>query len=196
MTATNTSTVASPTPTSSARAVWQIALAEYERTKAESEQAVAAYNEAEKAYFGERKGGIDYAEAYGLRAGQTEAERFRAAEFAIIMRDHRGKEVSPELLDAVEAEATKAVADFAAMLIADEKAHQRHNLAALDKAVFEAGDAASAAEAQLYATPAPDADAMLHKLDILTAKMVECCENDAESVTAIRDDARRLFGSK
>lgn len=47
----------------------------------------------------------------------------------------------------------------------------------------------------LLKTPAPDAEAILFKLDILAADMAEACVEDAERVACLRDDARRLLGA-
>ena len=58
-------------------------------------------------------------------------------------------------------------------------------------------DAFSAARDKLIEnTPAPDAAAILYKLELLAVAMTEADEGDALLVTALRDDARRLFEGK
>lgn len=63
-------------------------------------------------------------------------------------------------------------------------AEKRHDKFADNR--WEARDA-------LLKTPAPDAEAMLFKLDILAADMAEACVEDAERVACLRADARRLL---
>lgn len=50
------------------------------------------------------------------------------------------------------------------------------------------------ARERLIATPAPDGDALLYKLDTLTAYLVDCDSEDKERVQAIEADCKRILG--
>jgi hypothetical protein len=72
-------------------------------------------------------------------------------------------------------------------------AYEKYCLKQFESAEEETSEAHDAARKTLFATPAPDAAAMLLKLELLTSYLTECCADDREHVAAIRDDARRLL---
>jgi hypothetical protein len=55
-------------------------------------------------------------------------------------------------------------------------------------------DALFSAREALFRTPAPDAAAFAHKLNLLEAYLTEVQSEDAERFTAVANDARRLLG--
>jgi hypothetical protein len=184
-------------PLSPAAALWQIAVAEYEQAKAANDKALTDYNEAEARYFDEISGQPKYHEDYFQRTDHSHDERFKQAQIAIAIRDYWGRNnLSAEERAAIDKEAREAVDGFAAQIKDRAERSERHNLAALDQAVNATGDALASAEHRLYATPAPDSGVMLAKLGMLSATMAEYHDNWRDEIAAIRDDARRLFGSK
>lgn len=52
------------------------------------------------------------------------------------------------------------------------------------------------AREKLFATPAPDAEALIYKLDVLLPYLTDCASEDLERVQSIDADVRRLLGGK
>jgi len=182
-------------PTSSTE--WAEAFHNYERAKNAEAQVEAELDAASSAWHEAVPDRADEFAAYGLLRWADKSDRdklFRDVEVRIIMRDHKGRErLTPEELGAVREEAARAADDFLAWVALDFEASKRIYGDVQER--FDAAcDLRCAAQDKLLTTPAPDADAMLYKLDLLSSVMAEHQSEDAESVAAIRDDARRLLG--
>jgi hypothetical protein len=101
------------------------------------------------------------------------------------------------VLSAYESE----VAAYAVSAAEYSAAGKAHEASGLPFAAFrpaeekhdKAADALANAREALFLTPAPDADALLLKLDILMEYLADCDAEDVKRVGAVRDDARRLF---
>lgn len=109
----------------------------------------------------------EWADAFHNYQREVEAYANVAAEYEAACAEYDGPRTAPEAMERYDA------------------AEKRHDAAA---------DVLHRAREKVFATPAPDGDAMLAKLDILTAYLAECDDEDLPRVRAIQDDARRLFG--
>lgn len=197
--ATDETTTNETADQSPAAALWRIAVSNYEAAVAEEQRLTADHDEALAAYKAEVGEDNPDFERYGLWTlyprDRDEFVRFAAIQIATV--DHAGS------MKALSGDDYEALAKKAAQIIDDHEAHRQRKEEAWDRLVdstekvWEAAlDRLCHARDKLLETPAPDADAMTMKLDILAALMTESCDQDADAVCAIRDDAHRLFGSK
>ncbi|MFP5328861.1 MAG: hypothetical protein ACLGHC_01820 [Alphaproteobacteria bacterium] len=164
--------------------------AAYDRSAAEYEAACAEY---ERRFPDEKEAQF---EPYGLKwnAGQDRERLIADAELRIIFRNHKDRErLAPEELGAVREEAARAVAEFLAWS-SERRAAYEQIVGDAERKHDAAVDKRHGTREALLACPAPDAEAILFKLELLAADMAEADTDDAERVAAIRDDAKRLFG--
>lgn len=184
-------------PTSSTD--WAEAVHNYERAQAEREKAGEAHNAAEKAYLAETRCGVDYHDEYGINYSSGTKEevladlRYYPAR-AAAKAASEGKKLSDEQIGELYRDIPCIADDFLAHQQFRAEANERHRVTELDDAYTLASSAFWEARRTLLATPAPDAEAMLFKLDLLAADMREALQDDADSIEAIRDDAKRLLG--
>lgn len=133
--------------------------------------------------------------AYGLNWPMDRDTALEVVDRFIERRDHSDKngELADEVIDRDAEEAGAIVEDYfdyrakrhAAFERLYKPAEKKH-----DKAVERRWTATN----KLLDTPAPDADALLFKLDLLASIMGEHEVEDAPHVASIREDARRLLG--
>jgi hypothetical protein len=142
-------------------------------------------------------------DTYGLLGSGHSKDReelIRDTELRITMTDYvegnpgRGP-LSAEERGAIAEKATRLVDDYLAWSrqVAEAKARIYDPAEVAHDA---ACDKIWTARAKLLSTPAPDASALLCKLDILAGQMIEADEQDAPAVALIRDDAKRLLAGR
>jgi len=179
---------------------WNAALDNYRREEAAYANVAVEYEAACRAYDSERPDAPEEFTTYGLTdtISIDRDELIRRTELRIVVNDYVEGNPDREPLTAQErgavaVKATRLVDAFAEWrqqareveLRIYAPAEKKHD-AACDK-IWEARN-------KLLNTPAPDAQAMLFKVDILARLMSESLEQDAPAVALIRDDAHRLFG--
>lgn len=178
---------------------WAEAVHNYERAQAEREKAGEAHNAAEEAYLSETRCGVDYHDEYGIKyTSRTKEEvladlRYYPAR-AAAKAASEGKKLSDEQIGELYRDIPCIADDFLAHQQFRAEANERHRVTELDDAYTLASSAFWEARRTLLATPAPDTAALLFKLEMLAMDMREAAVEDAESVEAIHDDAKRLLG--
>lgn len=182
---------------------WAEALNRHRRAEAEYDRVSTHYSDACRAYDAECPDRDAEFERYGLRCPNLERENIvRIVRAALCMSEFGGTGMFLYPPDK-RAEQTSKMPEIAvdAERIADDYlAWRSHKSEAYDRIVGpaeEKHDAAvdmrSAARTALLETQAPDTEAMLFKLDLLSSIMAEGDAEDADQVVNIRDDARRLL---
>jgi hypothetical protein len=196
---TNAKTITRPTADQSpAEALWRISLTAYQTAKAAYEAASADYGTAGAAFLAEvGELNPDFAR-YGVnqhRTDRTRDDHIRFVEGKIAIADYAGQRVSADDYAAIAKKAAQLVDTYETDIARREEAEARI-LDAPEAKWQTALDALAEAREALFRTPAPDASALLAKLDLLTTYLNECESEDKERVAAVADDVRRLFGGK
>lgn len=193
MTTTNHNTVTRENPTA---ALWRIVVAEYESEKAAYARVCSDYEAACRRHEQARPKEPELLTVYKVTdTGLGRDRLIVVAGLAITLIDYTARtDLTADERAEITEKATRLADEFLAWSAELNEAWERFRPAE------EAHDAAVSklmkARDKLIATPAPDYEAMLFKLDSLVPEMVDALADDAERVTAIRDDARRLLGSK
>lgn len=188
-----------PVATSNGAALWRIVVAEYERAKIAQDRTGEAHNAAEEAASADVPPCRDFAAECGIRRALNtreevlEALRYYPA-FLAAKAAGESKPLSDAEADAAYADIPRIADEYMANLQANKEADEKHRCKELQEAFDAACSAIWDARDKLLATPAPDAEALLFKLDLLVTDMDEGDEQDAPAVRAIRDDARRILG--
>jgi hypothetical protein len=193
----NTNTITNNTQAANPNAaLWRIVLSDYQSVEAEYQRLSVEYEAKSAAYQAECGEPNPDFETYGLgRFGNDSREKqIRNVEIAIIIKDYVGTEPSADDFAEIARKAATLVDEHKAYLAHRDEAFAR-TIGQIDKPWEAALDKVFHARAKLLKTPAPDTSAVIYKLDLLAPLMVENDEEDAEAVSAIRDDARRLFGA-
>lgn len=180
---------------------WNEAFHNYERAKEACDQAAAAHTAAEEAAIAEARAAnpIDWTAEYGLHYGMAsrekvlEALRYYPAN-AAAKAAAAGKPLADAEVSALYADIPRIADEYLVAREVSLNAHAKHRTDELEKAMEAAADTYWASFKAVMKAPAPDAEALIAKLDILTSEMTVADADDAERVAAIRDDARRLFG--
>jgi hypothetical protein len=193
---TTTNTTASPSP---AAALFRIALTEYQRAEAEFNRLDAEHSAANAALKAELEEPDPAFARYKIeqRSPSEAVDRLgciRRAEMGILVKDYVGRgDLTADEYAEVTRKATILVDAYEDYLQRREEAEARI-LGDVEERWEASLDKLCSARNALWRTPAPDADAMLLKLDLLSAYMIDGRDDFHAEVTAIRDDARRLFG--
>lgn len=182
------------------RSAWQTALREYERVKAAHQVVSGEHGVANAAYEAECGEPDPAFQTYRVGRSSKAEPLNRSADIRrvgneIELHDYAGR-------TDLSADDFAAIARKAALLVDqyDEYLQRREAIearvigdinerweAALDKLVT--------AQNKLLDTPAPDTEAMLYKLEVLSADMLQSEADFHEDVVTLREDARRLFAS-
>jgi hypothetical protein len=180
------------------RSHWEAAVADYEREEAAYSAVSAQYEAACREYDRQYPDRSEEFKAYGLstldRSDTRERLIFRTELYVAATEYHGRENLSAEEYGTIKEKAVRVVDDFLAWRAKGKEvsariydpAEQAHD-AAVDKLVI--------ARERLLNTPAPDAGAVQYKLELLAAVMTESRDQEAEHVTGIRDDVRRLLAS-
>jgi hypothetical protein len=195
-----TSTIdrSAPEASNPATALWRIAVANYEAAKiafAKADERLSAVNEAYRAAVPNR---ADEFSAYSLHryrdADLPRTTLVHKTEMAVAMRDYRGRsELTDDEFAAINVKAVALVNDFLAWLAFDKEESDR--IYGDEQERFdEACDRLSDARDELLDAPAPDADALFYKLDVIVPYLKEVDSDDAERFAALASDIRRLLG--
>lgn len=165
----------------------------FDRAEAELDAASAAWREAVPDRADEF---LTYGlNRYHIRDNADRAALIRATEMSVAMKYYKGREsLTADDFAAITHKAVTIVDDFLAWLALDREASDRIYGGGVQERFDAACDALSDARDKLLRTPAPDANAMLFKLELLAKIMREADVDDAERIEAVRDDAKRLFG--
>lgn len=129
---------------------------------------------------------------YGMGCGWSRQRNFRAAQMALVMeRAEGGAVLTKPAAERVTAEAYRVVDDFETWCARHDEAFREYD--ALEERFDAIVDERSRAQEVVIATPAPDDDALLFKIELLSAMMTEAAAEDADRLGAVHADARRLL---
>lgn len=178
---------------------WAEAVHNFEQAKAAEAQMGAELDAATAALDKAVPDRADEFLAYGLhryRDGNTERTKLiRSTEMSVAIVDYKGRSaLSADDYAAIARKATTLVDDFLAWIECAREATSRIYGDAQERFDAACDRRVAAQDALLNDTPAPDAEALLFKLDLLAEIMTEGDDQDAPAVVSIRDDAKRLFG--
>lgn len=184
-------------PTSSTD--WAEAVHNYEQAKSAEAQAEAELDAASAAWREAVPDRADEFLAYGLhrhRDGDTDRTKLiRKTEMSVAIEEYKGRSaLSEDEFAAITRKAVRLVDDFLAWLALDREASERIYGGGVQERFDEACDRRGEAQDKLLTTPAPDAEALLFKLELLAKIMREADVDDSDRIEAIRHDAHRLLG--
>jgi len=170
------------------RSAWDEALAAYRREVAAYERSAMEYEAACRAHDNDSPPEPELSAVYKVETFEVDRDRLiRSAQVAIAARDYplRGAQhFSPRVMGEIAEKATLITDEYLLWRNQHKAAWQRF------KPAEEKHDAACdrlwKARDRLLNTPAPDAEAMLLKLDVLAEDMRESCVEDAPRVASLR----------
>jgi len=178
------------------RNTWNAALAEYRREETDYAASAAEYEAQCQRYYEAHPDRSKEFAAYGLIAARGRADAIRTALLHLCHMHGAAKGDGAKLTDSdlreINAEADRIVDDYFADRESGKEAFERF-IGAGERKHDRAVDKMHEAREALLLAPAPDAEAMLLKLDILAAYVREADGEDADHIASIRDDAHRLF---
>jgi hypothetical protein len=185
---TRKSTAADP-----ATALWRIVLTDYEREVAAYAIVEAEYTAACRAADAECPTRDEEFKVYGLTHPRIRRQDAIAQVDSCLAERDNGQLTSQEQAGR-DTETLRIVSDYfdyyqkraEVMERIYRPAEEKHDVAC---------DLRRRAWDKVIGTPAPDAEALLLKLDLLTDELISCDDEDAERLDAIRQDARRLLGA-
>lgn len=174
------------------RSAWNAAVA---RLKAVQEQfaridgTLRALHDAAEAACPRRD---EFFRRFGMGSGWSRQRNFQAAQMAIVIeRTEGGAVLSRAAAEQATADAYRVVDDFETWCARHDEAFREYN--AMEERFDAIVDERSRAQEAVLATPAPDSDALLFKIELLSAMMTEAAAEDAHRLDAVHADARRLL---
>lgn len=173
------------------RASWKAALRLYYQAKEAHELACAAYNKAEQAAFDELSRNEAFAD---LHVGWSRERVLEKLHIGVAIKAAKAAEAGAPLTDAeieaMQADTPRVADEFAAYQKHHREAMIRHRVEELNAECDVACDAYCEARKALLATPAPDIEALVAKLEVVA----EYDDNDELGAHEALADARRLVG--
>jgi hypothetical protein len=177
---------------------WDRALARYSEAKEAHDRVDAEHNAAVATYRAEcGKPNPEFAyyriDSAGIADRLNRSADIRRVGNEIEARDYAGQaKLSADDFSAIARKATLLVDQYDEYLQRCEALEERVIGDKQDR--WEAAlDKLDAAQRALLGTPAPDAEAMLYKLTLLSVDMAQADAEFQEDIVALREDARRLF---
>jgi hypothetical protein len=190
--------VAAHQPTSTAAALWRIAVSEYEQADAQFEANWAAYEAAGKLIEDSEPSRrlMELEHTYGISRHESKASALERIDIVIQHRDYpdscahcgKGKDIPDAEIDRMADEAENIHGEFVGLQAALSILKERHLTPANDEHTRFTHEAFYPARDKLLATPALDIAAVLFKAEVLATAV--------DGAEGLRDDLTRLFGSK
>lgn len=173
------------------REAWNAAVARYEKLNAQVERVgktVTALFDAAEAECPRR---AEFFSRYNMGCGISRERNFSSAHMTLVVERARGRHLTSEEEKQVTADANRIVDEFDTWKSQHDAAFAEYDRrqARFDSLVDEQG----AARRAMLGTPAPDGEAMLYKIEVLAAQLLEADSEDADDLAAIRADARRML---
>jgi hypothetical protein len=186
------------------RSEWNGAVDRFKRAVTNCDRAGAAHDAAFEAVDADCPSRRDFFERYRLSATQNRAENVNRAAVAVAIERGRSRdwesrdglslrEAIREDIAADDLEANRIVDEFESWSARRQKAVDLHRVHRLDKDFDVAFREREVARNALFNSPAPDHAALLEKIDLLASMMSEAEVDDAEHMSTIKADARRLL---
>lgn len=176
------------------RSAWDRAVALLKEADAALERMDAVYTPAHEAAEAACPYQKEFFTRYHLGSGISRDSNFRSAHMNLVIERAKGRpNLTAEEAKAIAADANRIVDEFETWSKRREIAFRGYDEIEkrFDTLVDERADARQA----VIDTAAPDPAAMLFKMELVSEIMRECGAEDAESVAAIRNDARRLLAN-
>lgn len=173
------------------RSTFDAAVARLRLADAELQQLDAALTSAHDAAEAACPRMDEFFKRYGLGAGWSYDRNYRAAHMSLVIERSKGRHSTPQEAKQISADAYRVVDDFETYCARRDEAFRGYDK--LENRFDAVVDERSNARNDLLDTPAPDQAAMLVKIELLAAILDEVSSEDAESIAAVRNDARRLL---
>ena len=171
------------------RLEWHNAYARFKAVNAEYDQRIAAEEAAIELVHRDCPREAKFFDEYKLGIGMKRDDAEWHARYAVVSRKrYGGTTLSKRQADAVRAEADRIVDEFMAYQARYEEAEKRHNVDALKRECEDYRDTYNNARDELMAIPAPDTEALLIKMEMMS------WSSKYEEGTL--EDARRLLGDR
>lgn len=181
-------------PSSAAVALWRSVASDYQRTKAEYD-VISARHDEQTAAYSLAVGEMPDFDAYGvnMRLGSRD-RRIRDLQFEVAVKDYQGRNLTADDFADIARKAATLVDERDAWSAKSDEVFAR-TIATVEKDWEDALDRLCDAQNKLIETPAPDAKAMLEKIELLSTIMTEAGVEDATRMAAIKADAQRLLNA-